>query len=327
MIYLFNKLYTQFLEGKTGVKDFRELKNSLNSLSDADLSTEMESYWETHNNYPKMSTCQKQTILENIHHHLFTGQNSKSVFWRRMAAAVAVAALLAVTGWNMAVLQRSETPATFFAEVPAGNKVQLTLPDKSTVRLNSESTLSYSYKEGKRVAELSGEAFFNVSKDKKHPFVVQVGPLNIEVLGTSFNVCSYSEYEVIEASLLEGTIRLYDTDNHSAALTLKPSQKAVYSKNDRTIRLLNTDNIQETAWIKNNLVFSSEKLSTVFGKIERWYGVKIKLLCPEIANDRISGSFRNEQLPYVMEALRMQYGFRYEINENEIIIDKSNHLK
>lgn len=324
MTELFNTLYTRFLEGRAGVKDLRELKSSLNNLSDEELSTEMKHYWEAHDTYPKMNASQKQTILENIHHQLFTDTNRRTVSWRRMAAAVAVVVLLVVTGWNIAVLQRPETPTTFFAEVPAGNKVQLTLPDKSTVKLNSESTLSYSYQAGKRMVKLDGEAFFNVSKDKNHPFVVQVGSLNIEVLGTSFNVCSYSEYEVIEASLLTGTICLYDTDNHAATLILKPSQKAVYSKSDRTIRFLNTDNVQEIAWVKNNLVFSSEKLSTVFGKIERWYGVKIRLLCPEIANDRISGSFRNEQLPYVMEALRIQYGFRYEINGNEVIINKSN---
>ena len=65
----------------------------------------------------------------------------------------------------------------------------------------------------------------------------------------------------------------------------------------------------------------------MFQKIERWYGVHIDLLCPEIANDQISGSFKDEQLSYVMEALKFQYGFNYEITGNNVTINKSNQLK
>ena len=68
-------------------------------------------------------------------------------------------------------------------------------------------------------------------------------------------------------------------------------------------------------------------MGSVFQKIERWYGVHIDLLCPEIANDQISGSFKDEQLPYVMEALKFQYGFNYEITGNNVTINKSNQLK
>ena len=74
-------------------------------------------------------------------------------------------------------------------------------------------------------------------------------------------------------------------------------------------------------------MFESEKLGSVFQKIERWYGVHIEQLCPEIVNDPITGSFRGEQLPYVMEALKIQYGFDYEITGNKVTINKSNQLK
>ena len=98
-------------------------------------------------------------------------------------------------------------------------------------------------------------------------------------------------------------------------------------KNNGKISFHNTDNVKETAWTQNHLVFESEKLGSVFQKIERWYGVHIDLLCPEIANDQISGSFKDEQLPYVMEALKFQYGFNYEITGNNVTINKSNQLK
>lgn len=326
MTDLFNKLYSQFLNGNTNQERFKDLKESLNQLPDTELSQSMEKFWLENENYPAMDTQHKQNIRKKLHEQIIPQQKKAFIHWYHIAAAVAVIALLSVTGWNISVMQKKNSDAPFLAEVPAGNKVQLTLPDKSSVKLNSESTLSYTYQNGKRVVKLAGEAYFHVSKDKEHPFVVQMGDLNIEVLGTSFNVCLDNDNNSIETSLIEGSIRLYDSKYPSEAFILKPNQKAVYSGN-RKISLYNTDNVKETAWTRDHLVFESEKLSSVFHKMERWYGVSIELQCPDIANDRISGSFKNEQLPYVMEALKIQYGFNYEITGNNVVINKSNKLK
>lgn len=325
MTDLFDKLYTRFLSRKITSEEFKEFKSSLNGLSDAELSEKMEAYWDKHTDYPRMTAEQKENIREKLRRQVYPYRKHFSLSRFRVVAAVAVVVLLSVTVWNISVLsERQEAAEPFLVEVPVGNKVQLTLPDKSTVKLNSESKLAYNYKHGKRVTELTGEGYFEVAKDREHPFVVQIGTLNIEVLGTHFNVRSYGDNDEVEASLLEGSIRLYDAHSPAKAIILKPSEKAIYSKSSKRIELLQTDNVKEIAWTHDHLVFESEKLSTVFHRIERWYGVKITLLCPEIANDRISGSFKNEQLPYVMEALKMQYGFTYEITGNNITINKSN---
>lgn len=320
---IFDTLYTQFLNGKTDRKDFRDFKESLNQLSDQELSEKMETYWNENTAYPPMAADRKQEIHRKLHLHI--NPSKTSARWLRIVAAVAVIAILSVTAWNFSLLHELQNQGTYFlAEVPAGDKVQLTLPDKSSVKLNSESSLSYAYVEGKRVARLKGEGYFQVSKDAKHPFVVQVGNLNIEVLGTCFNVSSYEENDFVETSLLEGSIRIYDSVSPTKSFILKPSQKAIYSKKSGKICFHHTDNIKETAWTQDRLIFESEKLGSVFQKIERWYGVHIHLLCPEIANDLISGSFKDEQLPYVMEALKFQYGFTYEITGNNVTISKSN---
>lgn len=325
MTDLFNKLYSQFLNGNTNRERFKDFKESLNQLPDTELAKSMEDFWQENDHFPAMDAQRKQNLRNKLHEQIVPQQKKTSVQWYRIAAAIAVITLLSVTGWNISVMQKQTSGEPFLAEVPSGNKVQLTLPDKSAVKLNSASSLSYTYQNGKRVVKLTGEGYFHVSKDKEHPFVVQVGDLNIEVLGTSFNVHSCEDDHSVETSLIEGSIRLYDSRYPSETFILKPNQKAVYS-NDRKISLYNTDNLKETAWTRDHLVFESEKLSTVFHKIERWYGVKIELLCPEIAGDRISGSFKNEQLPYVMEALKIQYGFDYEITGNNITINKSNKL-
>ena len=315
MTDLFDKLYSQFLRGKTNRKDFEGFKESLNHLSDQELAERMEAFWNENTVYPPMEVCRKREIHRRLRLQIHPPK-------------ISVIAVLSVTAWNFSLLHELQNAnSSFLAEVPAGDKVQLTLPDKSSVKLNSESSLSYAYVNGKRVARLKGEGYFQVSKDRKHPFVVQVGNLNIEVLGTCFNVYSYEENDFVETSLIEGSVRLYDSKSPSESFILKPSQKAIYSKNNGKISFHNTDNVKETAWTQNHLVFESEKLGSVFQKIERWYGVHIDLLCPEIANDQISGSFKDEQLPYVMEALKFQYGFNYKIIGNNVTINKPNQSK
>ncbi len=137
--------------------------------------------------------------------------------------------------------------------------------------MNSESSLSYAYVNGKRVARLKGEGYFQVSKDRKHPFVVQVGNLNIEVLGTCFNVYSYEENDFVETSLIEGSVRLYDSKSPSESFYPETvAESDLFEKNNGKISFHNTDNVKETAWTQNHLVFESEKLGSVFQKIERW---------------------------------------------------------
>lgn len=322
MADLFDKLYARFLNGETGRKDFESFKESLAHLSDQELSERMESFWNENTVYPSMEASRKQAIHRRL--RLRINSPATTMNWFRRGIAVAVVAILSVAVWNLYLLREArQGSGTFLAQVPAGNKVELTLPDKSLVKLNSESSLSYAYTKGKRVVHLEGEGYFQVSKDKKHPFVVQTGDLNIEVLGTSFNIHSYKENDFVETSLIEGSVRLYDSRSPAECYILKPSQKAIYSKSNGDISLYDTDNIKEMAWTQNHLVFESEKLGIVLQKIERWYGVHIDLLCPEIANDPISGSFKDEQLPYVMEALKFQYGFDFEITGNHVTITKS----
>lgn len=259
MTDLFDKLYSQFLSGKTNRKDFEGFKESLNHLSDQELAERMEAFWDENTVYPSMEVGRKREIHRRL--RLQIHPPKISIRWSRIVVAAAVIAVLSVTAWNFSLLHELQNAnSSFLAEVPAGDKVQLTLPDKSSVKLNSESSLSYAYVNGKRVARLKGEGYFQVSKDRKHPFVVQVGNLNIEVLGTCFNVYSYEENDFVETSLIEGSVRLYDSKSPSESFILKPSQKATYRKIMGKCSFHNTDNVKETAWTQNHLVFESVKV-------------------------------------------------------------------
>lgn len=316
----FNSLYSRFLFRKLNLDEFRELKHNLNKTSDDELKEMMGTAWEENHSLPLMNQRAKTQVKGNLSFYIQSEmKRTRQLFWLKRVVAASLLLVVSLGVWQMSVSGLPEQKP-FFVEVKSGDKAQLVLPDGSAVKLNSGSSLTYDFSDRSvRKVSLTGEAFFEVSKDKSKPFIVQVGELNIEVLGTSFNVSSYGEGNLIETSLLEGSIKL-SGENLAHDYVLHPSEKAIYNRETKTIRIEPTDNGDETAWMQNRLVFDSEPLVRVIDKIERWYGVTIDLQCPEIAQDKISGSFSGEQLMYVMEALKMQYNVDYSINGNDVTI-------
>lgn len=317
---IFGKLYARFLFQKVRLEEFLEMRHHMNNLSDGELTQKMEEVWNTEHALPTMPEARKQQIRTDIYFSIKNEkQKGERSYWLKSIAAAAVLILFVNVGW-LAVRYSDKETLPFLVEVSRGDRANLTLPDQSKVMLNAESTLSYnSSKSDVREVVLKGEAFFQVTKDKIHPFIVKTGDVSIEVLGTSFNVSSYDDDAIIEVSLVEGSIELRIPGRATSDL-LTPSQKAIYNKKKKTVQILETNNEIETAWTQHKLVFNSERLGDVISKIERWYGVTIDIQYPGIEEDRISGSFNDEQINAVMEALKIQYKFNYTIHGNEIVI-------
>lgn len=317
-----NSLYFRFLFRKLSLDEFRELKHNLNKMSDKDLKDVMETAWDENHSLPLMNQQTKTQVKQNLSFYIGDEiKRTRQLLWLKRGIAASVILLVSLGVWQFAYKVTPDR-SPFVVEVKSGDKAQLILPDGSAVKLNSASSLVYDFSDsGKRNVILTGEAFFEVTKDKSKPFIVQVGELNIEVLGTSFNVSSYGEDSFIETSLLEGSIKLY-SKNLPHAYQLNPSEKAIYNTKTKTIQIKSTKNGYETAWMQDRLVFESEPLERVIDKIERWYGITIDLQCPEIARDKISGSFSGEQLMYVLEALKIQYNVDYSIRGDDVVIKK-----
>ena len=204
--------------------------------------------------------------------------------------------------------------------IPRGKTYRLVLEDGTKVWLNSETELSYPsrFAGTKREVKLLGEAFFEVTPDKERPFYVKANGMDIRVLGTSFNVNTYKK-NVIETSLLTGRIKI-SGGSLPQEYVLTPGKKATYSSIDKTLKITKADAHVITGWCDDYLIFDSEPLIDVIEEIERWYGVKIELRCPQIGQDLLSGSFRHESIQNVIHSLSLQYKFRYEIHKDKITI-------
>ena len=140
--------------------------------------------------------------------------------------------------------------------VRAGSKAEMALPDGTFVHLNAATNLEYDVNNSKqRLVKLSGEAFFDVAKNPDCPFKVIINDLQIEVVGTSFNVKTYKK-DIVETSLLSGRIRI-SGGSLPHEYTLSPGQKATYSAMDRTLRISKADAHVEAGWRDNYLIFES----------------------------------------------------------------------
>lgn len=163
---------------------------------------------------------------------------------------------------------------TLTASTPRGGQYQITLPDGTKVWLNAATILRFPStfnNSSDRKVELSGEAYFEVAKDKKHPFIVQTKEEEITVLGTHFNVNSYEdEYNGTIASLLEGAVKM---SNENGSKILKPGERAIGTI--KGIMLLNGNATDDVAWKDGQFVFVNEPIESIMKKIARWYDVEV----------------------------------------------------
>ena len=154
-----------------------------------------------------------------------------------------------------------------------GETYRVLLPDGSLVVLNATSSLTYSaslIEDGKRQVKLNGEGYFEISKDKAHPFVVKTNKQEVEVLGTHFNINSYDDEGVEKTTLLEGNIKMTAA---GAGKLLKPGQQGKLEGDKLSVSDVDTD--LAIAWKNNEFTFESESITTVMKMVERWYNVEV----------------------------------------------------
>ncbi|MEA5081747.1 MAG: FecR family protein [Dysgonamonadaceae bacterium] len=187
--------------------------------------------------------------------------------------------------------------------VPAGQRAQLTLQDGTNVWLNAQSTLIYPsrFTAKERKVTIIGEAYFDVAKNSKKTFVVNTQNVEIQVLGTEFNVCSYPNTNYIQTNLVEGSLRVSDNRNIRKSVTLKPDDQLTIK--DGQMFLSKTSNADYFLWKDGIYTFDNEKLIDIIKKLELYYDVTIKIEDPEIFDVRYTGKFR--QRDGIEEILRI----------------------
>jgi ferric-dicitrate binding protein FerR (iron transport regulator) len=229
-----------------------------------------------------------------------------------------------------------------------GSRTHLTLPDGTLVWLNAGSRLSYgkNYNGTAREVSLTGEAFFDVARNSQKPFLIHTARIDIQVLGTSFNVKSYPTDRTTEATLIRGSIEVSIKDRPSEKIILKPNEKLVVANDDSTLLRSSpgrypasvrdeslvsirkptyeqsTGAIIETSWVDNKLSFKGETFGELALQMERWYGVTIRFSDPALEQLQFTGSFKEETIQQALEALKLTAMFTYTIEGSQIDVNK-----
>jgi len=208
--------------------------------------------------------------------------------------------------------------------VPFGSQAKIILPDGTVAWLNSGSKLKYSNLYGKKFREvqLTGEGYFEVTKDKSKPFLVHTNNIEIKVLGTVFNVRSYLNDPTEEVDLLEGKVDVTMLNKDSSKkLTLIPNEKMIYNKNTKTMYSRKADAAKSAQWTTGKLCFVDESLQDITKDLERKYNVKIILETVNMKNELFSGSLNlNQPLNIILDYLDVDKKFTKIYNGQTVFI-------
>ncbi len=205
--------------------------------------------------------------------------------------------------------------------VPAGQRIDLTLPDGTKVSMNSMSEIKYPVLFSKnRKVTLKGEAYFEVTPDKENPFIVETKNYGVEVLGTTFNINSDIESDIFTTSLIGGRIKVFNLKNRDESIFLNPNEEISLRNGELVLQEIN--DFDKFRWRDGLFCFRNTPLKELFNQVEKYYDVKIIY---EPSNKSItkeqSGKIRiSEGVEHVLRVLLKDSGFTYEKKDNVIHI-------
>jgi transmembrane sensor len=252
-----------------------------------------------------------QEIRARIHRKKVNSPVHKKIIqWIPYAAAVLIAVItFAGLQFYMGRPGLSRDASLFYEYGALTNTPKrVVLPDGSKVVLFPGSSLIVpeNFKKALvRSAKLEGEAFFEIARNEKQPFVLHMGGIGLEVLGTSFNASNYPDDTDIEVVLKSGKVRLFQESRllQEKEVVLKPDHLARYVRGEDGFTIEKADVERYTSWVDGVLIFRDDPMKLVFRKLERWYGVKIKVLDPSVNEFIYTATIKNESLEQILRLI------------------------
>jgi ferric-dicitrate binding protein FerR (iron transport regulator) len=276
----------------------------------------------------------KEDIYSRISRKIDTGERMTRVNedrnrlrFKYFAAACITVLCMIATYW-MGLRLRGEMPGQAQVElrVPYGIISKVTLPDGTQVTLNGGSMLAYPAAFGaERQVYLSGEGFFDVTKDEKHPFAVKSKNLSVRVLGTRFAFRTYEEDLHTVLTLEEGQVEatLANEDMKKGNLLLKPAQQLILDNSSGEFQRRNVNTYEYTSWKEGVLHFRGETLNEIAVILERRFNIKIRILTEETGGELYVAQFKYGENPeQILDKLSHKRSWEYVKRENGIEIRK-----
>lgn len=332
-----SEIITYFFEHDFSSETVKKVHQRLaeEDYNEKEVEQAMEKIWNTINNTPAMDEKELNKAWQCQRDHLYPPR--KRCFyikWARIAALWIVPLVLATTSFYMFhetnSIKQDIAHITFKERhVPDGEIEVFTLPDGSTVTLNSRSSLIYPTKflKEKREVFLSGEGHFCVARDEKCPFYVNTTPIKVKVLGTKFNVNVYPDNKEAIATLEQGSVGIFINGQNEVGdgCILVPNEQFVYNKETGKVVKRKIDSKEYTSWKSGELTFMEKTLSEIIPVLERRYKVfiyvKSDLLYKDVITIRLN---KNESLENVLKLIQQVIpGMQFKIKGENVYLTHS----
>ncbi|ATP55669.1 anti-sigma factor [Pedobacter ginsengisoli] len=202
---------------------------------------------------------------------------------------------------------------------PRGGQYQVILADGTHVWLNAASSLKFpaSFKGKTRLVELTGEAYFEVAKNKQMPFIVHTQNQEVEVLGTHFNISSYDDEKVTKTTLLEGSVKVIAQANQKV---IKPGEQAQINRNVAAIKVLPVSIEEAIAWKNGYFVFNDEKLESIMQRVSRWYDIDYEFQGQQGNLSFLGVVERSKNISSLLKVLESTGNVHFKIEGRKIIV-------
>ena len=238
-----------------------------------------------------------------------------SISFRKMSYEILKIAAVFLIVWGLISLffiKKTEQPVSYQTFiVPAGQRAELILPDSTKVWLNSKTEIIYPtyFGNNNREVKLNGEAYFKVKKDPENPFIVKTEQMDIQVLGTEFNVLAYSDRDFTDVSLLEGSVQLTAL-GISRSYILSPNERAQLKGGKLHVSPITR--FDYFRWKEGLLSFQDESVQSIINKLELYFDVQIDVQRTSLLNYQYTGKFRvDDGVEQVLKVLQLEHQFVY----------------
>ncbi len=249
-------------------------------------------------------------------------------YWQKIAAIIMLPLILSVVYFYTNQNIKNNVVQSEFTS-PPGMRSKFVLPDSTQVWLNAGSTIIFPSDFGEQTRSLSllGEAYFDVSKDKNLPFLVNTSKICTRVYGTRFNISFYPDDNTIETSLVSGSVSICKSNNIDKTIAkLEPGERAIFDKNKNNLVVEAVDIKKHVAWQQDKLVFFNDSLSVVLKKLGRWFNVEFEIADKELLGYQYTATFEDESLLQILKLLKYSAPINFTYPER-VILDNSTYSK
>ena len=320
------KLEIKYRNNNLSSKELKELREKVALMSDSEIEEQMSEVWFNEDidvsavNDEQIDRIKKRIDL-SIHKRYPVVR--RIVRWGQVAAAVLLPVFILLTVFFYRE-NNTSLSQEMIVSTRKGERANITLPDGTTVYLNSDSQLGYIpdiYNKKERRVDFSGEGYFCVFQDKTMPFYIDSKGLQVQVTGTVFNLSVREQDNTAELSMEEGSVLLTAIES-DFSITLFPNEKAILDRQTGHITVIKDEDVRyESAWRNGDMVFRNTSLSQIFMAIEDNYNVKINVRCENCLDDKFTGILPLTDLNEVLEIIEKSYHLNIRLSGKEVFVE------